>query len=119
MLPLLRQGAVEGAFQSLDSPTDGEPHGCGVVRNGGGWKAIQVGFHSATLDLLAPLVTFLVAQVDFHSDESLAEPTQIVFHLARDVRHKLLSTFDVIVRIHQDLHWTMSSCGSPGLSSLN
>lgn len=74
MLSLLRQGAIQGAFQFFDGPFDGLPHGRGVMGNGGGWKAIQVGLHDATLVLLATFVPFLVAQVDFHSDESLAEP---------------------------------------------
>jgi hypothetical protein len=69
-----------------------------------GLAAFEAGFHHAALVVLATLVAALVAQVDLHSRDVIADSAQGTLHYATDLSGQRLVTFDVTVGIDLDLH---------------
>jgi hypothetical protein len=67
--------------------------------------AFEAGFHHATHVVIAMLlVAVLIAQVDFHSRNVIAELAQGTFYEVTDVSSQCLVTFDIAVGIDLDLH---------------
>jgi hypothetical protein len=66
--------------------------------------ALEAGFHHAALVVVAALVAVLVAQVDLHSCDVIAESSQGALHYAIDLSGQRLMSFDVMVGIILDLH---------------
>jgi hypothetical protein len=75
-----------------------------VVSDRDGLAAFEAGFHHAALAVLAGLVGALVAQVDLHSRDVIAEMAQGTLYYATDLRGQCLVTFNVMVGIDLDLH---------------
>jgi hypothetical protein len=67
--------------------------------------AFEAGFHHATHVVIAMLlVAVLIAQVNFHSRNVMAELAQGTFYEVTDVSSQCLVTFDIAVGIDLDLH---------------
>jgi SNF family Na+-dependent transporter len=60
--------------------------------------------HHAALVVLAALVAVLVAEVDFHAGDLVAEPAQGLFHHRFDASGQLLAAFDAVVAIDLNVH---------------
>jgi len=66
--------------------------------------AFEVGFHHAALVIGAAFVAGLVAQVDLHPRDVIAEMTQGTFDFASGPRRQCLMTFNMMISIDLDLH---------------
>jgi hypothetical protein len=66
--------------------------------------SFEAGFHDAALVVRAVLIAVLVAQVDFHSRDVIADSAQGMFHYSTDVSAQRLVAFDVMIRINLYLH---------------
>jgi hypothetical protein len=70
-----------------------------------GLQAFETGFHHAAQSVMANLlVAVLIAQVDLHPCDVIAESAQGILHYATDLSGQRLVTFDVMVGIDLDLH---------------
>jgi hypothetical protein len=69
-----------------------------------GLAAFEAGFHHAAFVALAVLMGVLIAQVDFHTGDVIAESAQGTFHISLDLSDQLLMTFYGMVGIDLDLH---------------
>ncbi len=66
---------------------------------------LEPGFHHATdVPIAAFLVAVLIAQVDLHSRDVIAEFAQGTLYYATDLSGQWLVTFNVTVGIDLDLH---------------
>jgi hypothetical protein len=98
------EGALDQSGQLACSAVDSLGHGCFLVSDRDGLPAFEAGFHHAALVVLAGFVGALVAQVDLHSRDVIAEMAQSTLHYATDLSGQSLVTFDVMVGIDLDLH---------------
>jgi len=98
------EGALDQSAQLTCSAVDSLGHGCFLVSDRDGLAAFEAGFHHAALVVLGALVAALVAQVDLHSRDVIAEMAQSTLHYAPDLSGQSLVTFDVMVGIDLDLH---------------
>jgi hypothetical protein len=101
---LSSEGALDQSGQLTCSAVDSLGHGCFLVSDRDGLAAFEAGFHHAALVVLGALVAALVAQVDLHSRDVIAEMAQSTLHYATDLSGQSLVTFDVMVGIDLDLH---------------
>jgi hypothetical protein len=76
-------------------------------RNGLG--TFEAGFHHTALVVLAALVAALVAQMDLHSRNVIADSAQGTLHYVTDLDGQRLATFDVMVGIDLYLHSVLLS----------
>jgi hypothetical protein len=105
LIAQLPKGALDHSGQFLCSAVHGLVNGCRLVCNRGGLAAFKTGFHHATYVVIAALFgAVLIAQVDFHSRDGIADSTQGTFHDATDLRSQCLVALDVTVGIDLDLH---------------
>ena len=99
------EGALDQSGQLICSAVDGLVQGRGLVSDRDGLAAFEAGFHHATHVVIAALlVAVLIAQVDLHSRDVIAESAQGALHYATDLSGQRLVTFDVMVGIDLDLH---------------
>jgi hypothetical protein len=99
------EGALDQSGQLICSAVNGLVQGRGLVRDRDGLAAFEAGFHHATHVLIAALLfAVLIAQVDFHSRDVIADSAQGTLHDATDLSGQRLATFDVTVGIDLDLH---------------
>src|ERR1039458_2920766 len=66
--------------------------------------SFKTGFHHTALVVRAVLIAVLVAKVDFHSRDVIADSAQGMFHYSTDVSAQRLMAFDVMIRINLYLH---------------
>jgi hypothetical protein len=105
LIAQLSEGALDHSGQLLCSTVYGLIHGCGQVCDRGGLAAFKAGFHHATYVVIAALFgAVLIAQVNFHSRDGIAESTQGTFHDATDLSGQGFVALDVTVGIELDLH---------------
>ena len=70
-----------------------------------GLAAFEAGFHHAAHVVIAAfLVAVLIAQVDLHSSDVIADSARGSLHYATDLSGQRLATFDIMVGIDLDLH---------------
>jgi hypothetical protein len=74
------------------------------MRDGGGLATLETSLHHTAFVAPAVLVTVLVAEVDFHPCDPFVESAQNVIHYIPNVGGKILSAFDIVVRIDLNLH---------------
>jgi hypothetical protein len=98
------EGALDQSGQLTGSAVDSLDHRGFLVSDRDGLAAFEAGFHHAALVVLSTLVAALVAQVDLHSRDVIAEMAQSTLHYAADLSGQSLATFDVMVGIDLDLH---------------
>ena len=99
------KGAFDYSGQLLRRTVDGFVQGRGLVRDRNGLAAFETGFHHAAHVINAALfVAVLIAQVDLHSCDVIAESAQSILYYATDVIGQRLVTFDVMVGIDLNLH---------------
>jgi hypothetical protein len=105
LIAQLSEGALNHSGQFLCSAVYGLFHGCGLVCDRGGLAAFKAGFHHAPYVVIAALFgAVLIAQVDLHSRDGIADSTQGTFHDATDLSSQCLVALDVTVGIDLDLH---------------
>jgi hypothetical protein len=98
------EGALDQSGQLTGSAVHSLDHGVFLVSHRDGLAAFEAGFHHAALVFLGALVAALVAQVDFHSRDVIAQMAQSTLHDATDLGGQSLVTFDVMVGTDLDLH---------------
>jgi hypothetical protein len=98
------EGALDHSGQLICSAVDGLVQGGCLMSDRAALMAFEAGFHHTALVVVAALVAGLVAQVDFHSRDVIAEPAQGTLHYATDLSGQRLVTFDAMVGIDLDLH---------------
>jgi len=99
------EGAIDQSAQLISSAVNGLAQGLGMVSDRNRLTAFEAGFHHATHVVIAMLlVAVLIAQVDFHSRDVIADLAQGTFYDATDVSGQCLVTFDIAVGINLDLH---------------
>jgi hypothetical protein len=80
------EGVLDQSGQLLCSAVDGLLQGRCLVRDSGGLAAFKAGFHHTTHVVIAALlVAVLIAQVDFHSRDVIADAAQGTLHDATDL----------------------------------
>jgi len=80
-------------------------HGRSLVCDRNGLAAFETGLHHATHSAIAGFfVAVLIAEVNLHSRDMIAESPQSALHGATNPSGQPFVTFDVMVRIDLDLH---------------
>jgi len=70
--------------------------------------ASGAGFHDAPLIVIAGLRTAaLVAGMDLHASDPLAEPTQRALYRVLDLSGQFVTAPDVVVRVDLDVHLSL------------
>jgi hypothetical protein len=95
---------LDQSGQPICSAIDGLIQGLGVVSDHYRLAALEAGFHQAAFVVLLALVAVLIAQVDLHSCDVIAESTQGALHHAIEPSGHRLVTLDVMVGIDLNLH---------------
>jgi hypothetical protein len=99
------QGAIDQSAQLISSAVNGLIQGLGMVSDRNRLTAFEACFHHATHVVIAVLlVAVLIAQVDFHPGDVIADFAQGTFYDATDMSGQCLVTFDIVVGINLDLH---------------
>jgi len=99
------EGAIDQSAQLISSAVNGLIQGLSMVSDRNRLAAFEACFHHATHVVIAVLlVAVLIAQVDFHSRDVIADLAQGTFYDATDVSGQCLVTFDIAVGINLDLH---------------
>jgi transglutaminase-like putative cysteine protease len=104
LIALPPDDALDRAGQLLRGTVDGLVHGRGLVRHGDRLAAFETGFHHALLVVLAAPVAVLVAEMDLHARDAIADSTQRLLHDATGPRGQALLPFDMTIGIDLDLH---------------
>jgi len=93
------EGALDQSGQFICSAVDGLVQARGLVSDRDGLAAFDSGFHHATHFVIAALlVAVLVAQMDLHSRDVIAESAQGAPHYAIDLSGPLMN-FDVVTGV--------------------
>ncbi len=80
------EGDVDQTVQLVCGTVDGLVHGCGMMRHRDRLAAFESGFqHAAHVFITAFLVAILIAQLDFHSRDVIAESLEGVLHGTSDL----------------------------------
>jgi len=96
---------LDQSGQLICSTVDGLVQGRGPVSDRDGRAAFEASLHHAPHVVIAALlVAVLVAQVDLHSRDVIADSAQGILHYATDLSTQRLVTCDVTVGIDLDLH---------------
>jgi hypothetical protein len=99
------QGAIDQSTQLISSTVNGWMQGFSMVGDRNRLVTFEACFHHATHVIVAALlVAVLIAQVDFHSRDVIADLAQGTFYDATDMSDHCLVTFDIVVGINLDLH---------------
>jgi len=105
LLALPPEGVLDQSGQLICSAIDGFVQGRCLVRDRDGLAAFEAGFQHATHGVMADLfVAVLVAQMDLHSRDVIAESAQGALHDASDLSSQRLMNFDVVTGVYFDLH---------------
>lgn len=81
------EGALDHSGQLASRTIDGQVQRGSLMRSRDGLAAFEAGFHHAAHVVIAHfLVAVLIAQVDFHPRDVIAEPTQGTIHDAAYLR---------------------------------
>jgi hypothetical protein len=105
LIPQPPEGALNHSNQLVRGTVDGFVQGHGLVSDRDRLAAFEAGFnHAAYVVIAALLVAVLIAQVDFHSCDVIADFAQGTLHYATDLMGQRVVTFDVMVGIDLDLH---------------
>jgi hypothetical protein len=98
-------GALDQSVQLICSAVDGLVNSCGLVSDRDGLAALDSGFHQAThFAMAALLVAVLIAQMDLHSRDLIAESAQGALHNATELIGQRLATFNIVIGVDLDLH---------------
>jgi hypothetical protein len=104
LIALPPDDALDRAGQLLRGTVDGLVHGRGLVRHGDRLAAFETGFHHTLLVVPAAPVAVLVAEMDLHARDAIADSTQRLLHDATGPRGQALLPFDMTIGIDLDLH---------------
>jgi hypothetical protein len=105
LIVLPPKGALDQIGQLICSAVNGLVQGGCLISDSDRLAAFKTGFHHAAHVINAALfVAVLIAQVDLHSCDVIAESAQSILYYATDVIGQRLVTFDVMVGIDLDLH---------------
>jgi hypothetical protein len=97
--------ALDQSVQLICSAVDGLVQACGLVSDRDGLAAFDSGFHHATHFVMAALlVAVLIAHMDLHSRDLIAESAQGAFHYATTLIGQHLATFNIMIGVDLDMH---------------
>ena len=103
LLPL--DGTLDQSAQLIYRTVDSFAHGGRLVSDREGPVAFEVRFdHAADVVIAALLVTVLIAQMDLHLHDLIAESVQGALHDSTDLRGPRRLPFNVTVGVDLDLH---------------
>jgi hypothetical protein len=88
----------------MHSPVDRLVHGCVLVSHSDRLPSFETSFHHAAFLVLAALIAVLVAQVNLHSRDMVADVIQGILNEATDMRGQSLVSRDVVVGVYLYLH---------------